>query len=88
VPARERRPADSFKVGERIRFNGENATVTERIELDGKKSVCLGIRPDHDKIGDRWVFASSDLVEEGDPLRRGLAAAWVWLGGRVIRQRG
>jgi hypothetical protein len=62
------KPADAFQVGDRIRFKGQNATVTERFYTDDRRSVSLGIRPDEGGPGDRLVFRSGELVEAGDPL--------------------
>lgn len=71
---RKEKPADGFEVGARIRFKGENGTVTERIYLDERRPVSLAIQLDSGGMGDRWIFKSDEPVEVGDslPLRRRL----------------
>lgn len=62
------KPADAFQVGDRIRFKGQDATVTERFYTDDRRSISLGLKPDQGGVGDRWIFRSGELVEVGDPL--------------------
>lgn len=70
--ARPSKPADAFAVGERIRFENGNGTVTSRAYQNDRKQVLLGIDLDDDPKGVRWIFESGEPVEVGDslPLRR------------------
>lgn len=70
MAGRPQRPADSFRVGDRLWYKGRNYTVEDAdYSASDRSEFRLRVIPDDGTMGERLIVKSADSLEEGDPLQ-------------------